>query len=551
MKRKRILGAAMGNCIHVGGLQHFLIFAESLGYYTKSLGPAVPVKRIIEAIKKERPNVLALSYRLTPEVAESLFEEFKHCWEEEGIKDITVIFGGTPPVARIAKQTGIFSQVFDGTETISEIREYLDGVSKETAANTYSDTLIKRIQQKYPYPILRHHFGRPSLEETIQGSRQIAESQVLDVLSIGPDQNAQEHFFHPEEMDSGLNGAGGVPLRKEKDLEEIYKATRTGNYPLLRCYSGTRDLIRWADMSVRTIQNAWAAIPLCWYNVVDGRSKRTIEESIYENLSTIKWYASRNIPVEVNESHQWSLRDAHDSLAVAMAYLAAYNAKVAGVRTYIAQFMFNTPAGTSASMDIAKMLAKNELIEDLIDENFSVIREVRAGIAHFSPNPDIAKGQLASSAVLSMAMKPHILHVVGFSESDHAVKPCELIESCNIIHGVLQDCLNSFPDITRDKDVLKRKNILKKEAKTLLSALKSPILGRSDDPWSDPLIIACAIKNGILDAPNFKGNTNLKGDITTRMMQGKCLAVDPESGKPIAEKTRTDALLNKMLTKNK
>jgi hypothetical protein len=96
---------------------------------------------------------------------------------------------------------------------------------------------------------------------------------VLDVISLGPDQNAQEHFFHPEEMDHSQDGAGGVPLRNPDDLEAIYLRSRCGNYPLVRCYAGTRDLIRWAEMSVKLINNAWGAIPLCWYSVIDGRSK--------------------------------------------------------------------------------------------------------------------------------------------------------------------------------------------------------------------------------------------------------------------------------------
>jgi hypothetical protein len=86
--------------------------------------------------------------------------------------------------------------------------------------------------------------------------------------------------------------------------------------------------------------------------------KRTIEEAVAENQSVMRWYAERNIPVEVNESHQWSLRDAHDSLAVAMAFLAAWNARRAGVRYYVSQYMFNNPPGTSAEMDIAKCLPR-------------------------------------------------------------------------------------------------------------------------------------------------------------------------------------------------
>ena len=104
-------------------------------------------------------------------------------------------------------------------------------------------------------------------------------------------------------------------------------------------------------------KNAWAAIPLCWYSVIDGRSGRLISDAIKEHQEVMNWYALKNIPVEVNESHQWSLRDAHDSLAVAMAFLAAYNAKT-GVRHYVSQYMFNNPPGTSAEMDIAKCLPK-------------------------------------------------------------------------------------------------------------------------------------------------------------------------------------------------
>ncbi|HPC98219.1 MAG TPA: hypothetical protein PL040_04550, partial [Bacteroidales bacterium] len=62
---KKITGAAIGNCVHVGGLHHFLKFAEAEGYATSSLGPAVSVKRIVKAVNEEKPDILAISYRLT------------------------------------------------------------------------------------------------------------------------------------------------------------------------------------------------------------------------------------------------------------------------------------------------------------------------------------------------------------------------------------------------------------------------------------------------------------------------------------------------------
>jgi len=291
-------------------------------------------------------------------------------------------------------------------------------------------------------------------------------------------------------------------------------------------------------MSVRTIRNAWAAIPLCWYSVIDGRSGRLISDAIKEHQEVMHWYALKNIPVEVNESHQWSLRDAHDSLAVAMAFLAAWNAKKSGVRHYVSQYMFNNPPGTSAEMDIAKMLAKNEMIEELSDESFTVFRQVRAGLAHFSSDPSFAQGQLAASAVISMALKPHILHVVGFSEGDHAIFPDELIQSCNIAHGVLHNTLYGMPDMSEDKRVIARKNELKSEARILLEELSDRGKNQSEDPWSDPVVISDAIRTGLLDTPHFQGNPHLCGQIITRLIDGAWYAIDRETGEKMGEPER-------------
>ena len=543
MRPGLVLGASLGACVHVAGIQNFLALCEGEGFRTTFLGPAVGPKALVEAAVRERPDIVAVSYRLSPEGAARLFEELGREIARKDLAGVRFVFGGTPPAAQAAERSGLFERVFSGLEPVEDIRAFIKGGVARAGDRTFPADLVSRILWKSPVPLIRHHYGRPTLAETLEGAALIAEAEVLDVLSLGPDQNAQESFFRPAEMDREQDGAGGVPLRRPEDLGAIYERTRRGNHPLVRCYSGTRDLERWAEMSVRTIRNAWGAIPLCWYSVLDGRSGRGLAEAIAENQSVIRWYAERGIPVEVNESHQWSLRDAHDSLAVAMAFLAAYNAKRAGVRHYVAQYMFNTPRETSPAMDLAKMAAKRELIEGLADGGFEAFRQVRAGLASMPADFDRAKGHLASSATISQALEPHILHVVGYSESDHAITAPELIESCRIARGALDHCLRGLPDMTADPAVRARKDELVAEAGVLLEALRRLGEGASEDPWSDPPTIAAAIDKGLLDAPHFKGGGAGRGQVITRIVDGACRAIDPATCRPLTEAERLARLV--------
>lgn len=536
-----IVAGALGNCVHVAGVVGFLRVAEQLGCETEFLGAAVPVEEFVEAIRRHDPEVVGVSYRLTPEVGERLLVELRSRLEEEGLAGRTFVFGGTPPVCEVAKRLGWFDRCFSGLENPDVVWAYLKGESAAESAESLGDTQLERIEKKRPYPLLRHHFGLPSLEDTIDGVRRIAESGAVDVISLAPDQNAQESFFRPEEMDPAMNGAGGAPVRTPDDLRALYQASRRGNYPLLRIYSGTRDLVRWAELATETIRNAWGAIPLCWYSTLDGRSRRTPEEAIRENQEAMRWYGEHGIPVEVNEAHHWSMRDSHDTMAVVMAYIAAYNAKRMGASHYIAQYMFNSPPTVCGAMDLAKMLAKIELIESLHDGRFVTMRQVRAGLLHLTPHMDKAKGQLAASTVLALAVRPHIIHVVGFCEGDHAATAEDVVESCEIVHGVLRNCLYGMPEMTVDPLVSSRKNELVAEARTLLSAMEA--LGEGDsDPLASPKTIARAIKTGVLDAPHLKGSPHAAGKLQTRAVNGAIHAIDPETKHTLTEGERLAAL---------
>ncbi|HHY96187.1 MAG TPA: cobalamin B12-binding domain-containing protein, partial [Firmicutes bacterium] len=355
--RGKLLLATLGDCVHVAGVFNFMRLAEGQGYRCHFAGHGLSPEKVIEAIRQHQPQLVGLSYRLTPEAAGRLLDDLKRLLatlsgqgiggqsirEHSFCQDLPrLVFGGTPPVAEVARKTGLFERVFDGSEGDEGVIAYLRGEEAGERKRHYPSTLPERIAHQAPYPIIRHHFGLPSLTETIAGVRQLAEARVLDVISIGPDQNAQESFFRPGEMDPHQDGAGGVPVRRPEDFTAIYAASRCGNYPLVRSYSGTRDLVPMARLLKQTVNLAWGAVPLLWYNVLDGRSSRPLGESVREAQEAMRWHARHGIPLEINEAHHWSLRDAPDVVAVAAAFLAAYNAKKAGVSHYVAQYMFNT-----------------------------------------------------------------------------------------------------------------------------------------------------------------------------------------------------------------
>lgn len=542
-RKKKILGASIGNCVHVAGIIHFLNIAEDEGYETLFLGPAVPIDKLFENICSWKPDIVAVSYRLTPENVRYLLEEIK---EKKKQLDFEVEweFGGTKPVADVAREFGFFSYISDGYDDINDTIRYLRKRYKKVDTEQYADNILDRINNSYPYPVLRHHFGQPSMEQTVEGIVQIAKAGILDVISLGPDQNAQQFFFHPENMNRAFDGAGGVPIRSREDLLALKEASLRGNYPLMRCYSGTEDVFLYAKLLKETINNAWAAIPLCWYNELDGRGTRRIEDSIAEAQKLILWHSKQGIPVEINEPHHWGMRDAHDVIPVVMSFLSAYNAKKMNVRTYIAQYMFNNPNGTSFSMDFAKVLAMLELTETLADDTFHIYRQTRAGLPLFHADPYVAKGQLAASTFMQMAINPHIIHVVGYCEADHAATADEVIESCGIVKGVIRHTMNDKFSIEKDARIKKRKQELMDEAKYLLDYIYNRYARVSEDPWGDPQVIADCVKSGIIDAVHIMKNEKFHGNLATKFWEGKCVAYDKKTGNILSEKERLELLEN-------
>lgn len=536
----RILAGALGDCVHVAGVSRFLSLAGQQGHETFFTGPATDIESFVDAIHSFNPDVIGVSYRLTPENARLLLQEFWGVIRAAGLSDRRFVFGGTPPVAAVARELGGFEAIFDGSEAPDALIRFLRGEPARRDPNAIPpQSAIARIQWKAPYPLLRHHFGIPAftIEPTVTGIAQIAEAGVLDVISLGADQDAQEHFFRPDLQNPKSKGAGGVPFRSEEDLRRLREAAQRGNYPLLRSYSGTADLLRYADMLVRTLDNAWCATSLFFFNAMDGRGPLSLEDSIRDHIALMAWHGARDIPVEGNEPYHWGMRDAPDVISVAASYLYAYNAKKAGVRDYITTYMFESPNTLSNRMDLAKALAQIRVAEAFADADFRIWRQTRTGLLSYPVDMARARAHLAESIYLQMALRPAIVHIVGYTEADHAATAAEVIESSVMAQQVIGTALYGQPEMTADPGVQARAGELVEEAHVLIEAIRRLGADAVEDPLSDPATLARAVQAGLLDAPQLQRNRFARGEIRSRTINGAVLAVDAE-GHPLTERQR-------------
>jgi methylmalonyl-CoA mutase cobalamin-binding subunit len=533
-----VVAAALGECVHVAGIINFLRLAEDAGWRTVFLGPAIPVDEVIKVARQENADLVAVSYRLTSETGERLLGQFAEAADELRSQGVRFAFGGTPPIAEKAKALGFFERTFEGGEPAELVLAYLKGqrITNQDERD-FPQRTVGRIEWKSPYPLLRHHFGLPTVEATRIGIAEIATARAIDVISLGIDQDAQENFFHPERQNPRSRGAGGVPVRTVEDYRQLYASSRQGNFPLMRTYSGTDDFIQLAEMYVDTIHNAWCAIPIYWFNQMDGRGPWDLTGAISEHQKLMQWYGAREIPVEINEPHHWGMRDAPDVIFVVSAYLSAYNAKEFGVKDYIAQLMFNSPPGLNDAMDLAKMLAVLQLITPLADKDFRIWRQTRTGLLSYPLDIDSARAHLVASIYLQMAVQPHIIHIVGHTEADHAATAEDIIEASKLARRAIDNAMAGQPNMQFDPEVIERINQLVAEANITLQAIQNLAHPETLDPLSDPEILSQAVSIGILDAPHLRNNPFAPGKIKTRIIDGACLAVNGK-GLPISEEER-------------
>lgn len=352
-----------------------------------------------------------------------------------------------------------------------------------------NDSYLERLnyaKAKHTLPIIRTHSGPynpdrlEALKEYNSWCRDLAQSRLLDVLSIGSSQLTQSNFG--ENWEGKANG-GGVPVNNELE----YVAIKENAKPMLvRTYSGTKDVPSLAKMHEKTLNISWHAFSFWWFDELDGRGPNSLLDNLKEHFEAIRWVASTGKPVEPNVPHHFAFRGADDITYIISGFLAAKACKILGVRYLIMQDMLNTPKYTLGVQDLAKGRTMLKLVRELEDNNFHVSLQLRAGLDYFAPNMDEAKVQLAAVTCLMDDFEPEndnspeIIHVVNYSEAVRLATPPIIKDSIKITLNALHEyrvarLLGKVPNMKYDRDVQCREEALYYEASEAIALMEKAV----------------------------------------------------------------------------
>ncbi len=600
------LGGTLGGDPHTEGLFKAARIAKRAGFEAHILSPTEQEEGIRQWLLTHDPVFVGLSYRLTPAVGIRLLSDLLRRLEREGLllrangQPRRIAFAGLPETLRQAREAAgslpcplfLISQSGHARDRAAQVLDFLDVADRTRAdvmrqleaelfppmipvldqlaeAVVSSDyhaepplplpseearTSLPARMRESRRPLLRTHFGLPgeSITPTVAGIREIAAARVVDEISLGSSDLSQRYFGKPDLFRQYKND-GGVPYATADDLVALFDATRCGNFPAIKPYSHVIDLVPFIGTCLKCghLIGAHQAVPLFWFNELDGRGPTPVKESIREHLQAVRVLAEHGIPVEMNDPNQWSSRWAHDALIVTDYALIAAVMAQAGVRDMLIQMQVNKPSETGDYADLAKMLAGLDCIGAIRQGQSAppaVWRETRTGIESMPPDPDQARRQLARSTLLQMLLSPDMIHLVSFCEADHAATPSDIIESSQLVRRAVRLFQLHTPDLRpflNAPAVQDRRHHLAEEAQVVLEAIaalhpayaKQP-LSRLAPLLADPDVLHAALARGYLSAPGIV-HPRYRNDtlVTAPGTHGGFDAVSLE-GQPLGESDR-------------
>lgn len=394
------------------------------------------------------------------------------------------------------------------------------------------DSYIARLEyarSKHSLPIIRTHSGpynpnrMEALKEYNSWCQDLAESKLLDVLSIGSSQLTQSNFG--EDWEGKANG-GGVPVNSELEYQVIRKNAKP---MLVRTYSGTKDVPGLARIHERALNISWHALSFWWFDELDGRGKNTLLENLREHFDAVRYIVTTGKPVEPNVPHHFAFRGGDDITYIVSGFLAAKAIKLMGARHMVLQNMLNTPKYTWGVQDLAKGRAMIKLVRELEDDTFKVSLQTRGGLDYFAPDLEYSKIQLAAVTCMMDDLEPdnenspEIVHVVNYSEAVRLATPPIIKESIKITLAALHSYrfarkMGVIPNMKHDRDVQERYEALLYDARAAIRLLEEnipnlytpegfekvfkegflavPYLMDQDRKWPKATMWKTAIKNG-------------------------------------------------------
>ena len=604
------LGMTLGGDPHTLGVFNAGKIAKKAGLAFRLIPPDSPDSEKLRIIHETNPAYIGLSYRLSPEKAISELRKFLKQMDDNGMirpdSGPRVCFAGLLPTLREIHNLGLDSEYhlhimgsypnLDDTtrntaaffgltgsaleEVVKEIRQeneteridLLDQIADHVIENDAylvepplpcpsNRALIyfpARIDES-DIPVIRSHFGVPAetILPTVEGIRKIALHGAVDEISIGSSDLSQRYYGNPQKF-LELKNDGGVPYKDIHDLRMLALAAQTGNYPSLKPYCHVTNIIGFIDdcLSVGMLKGGHQAIPLFWFNELDGRGNMTLEESIDAHLEAVDYLARLNIPVEMNDPNQWSSRLVHDTLFVVSYALISSVMYRAGVKNIVLQCQFNKPATTGDYADLGKFTAVMKIVEALRPRGNSarILYETRSGIEHFSTDLKKAKHQLPRSVLLQMLINPSITHLVSYCEADHVATADDVIESSKILRHAVHAYQQNAVDIKKKVkwDIVNaRAEHLYNEALVVLNGLVSLAVG--DKPielcemyryLSRPDILKKAVQYRFMTAPGIANKKFANPSILTKTTEHGFLDCYErwEDKSPMPEQKRINAL---------
>jgi len=549
----------------------------------------------MEWIGTNRITHLGISYRLDPDDAQKIMHRIidtlhtKRLFVREGGTIVNVYFAGLPESCRrIKKDHGQDVVTFIGSEGFMETllrmdvpkdqiplnlqvgsrydaflmdiaREYIESKKYEEVEPSIKgdypgfgnrqDRLVDRLadhRKRSDLPLTRAHVGpyKQHREEAVaefeEWCRRLAKTGYLDICSIGSSQLTQSRF---NEDWSGLPNGGGVPIQTPNEYERIYEACRP---MLVRTYSGTKNVDRLAVVHEETLNIAWHALSLWWFNQLDGRGENDLLTNLKQHCETLRYIASTKKPFEPNTPHHFAFRGSDDVTYIVSAVLAARTAKYYGINDFILQVMLNTPRSTWGIVDLAKARAILQLIRPLSDDSFHIYLQPRAGLDYFAPDETLAKIQLASVSMLMDDIEPddnsspNIVHVVSYSEALYLATPPVIDESIKITLGAirhyrtLKNAKKADQGRFEEEIVARTKNFVD-EANIVLEGIEKSI----DEPYT-PEGLYAIFASGFLPTPYLWGNVEAFPNATafgSRVLDGSTVLCD-DKGRTVDAQVR-------------